>query len=82
MGSILQERVAQRCVERLCIGDREWKKKAPRSTSRPNVAGWVPDIIIVIGDAEQQQEAEEGDCCLSAPVAKPERFWMLEENHG
>ncbi|XP_008408610.1 protein FAM217B isoform X2 [Poecilia reticulata] len=39
MGSILQERVAQRCVERLCIGDREWKKKAPRSTSRPNVAG-------------------------------------------
>uniref|UniRef100_A0A3B3WLS3 Protein FAM217B n=1 Tax=Poecilia mexicana TaxID=48701 RepID=A0A3B3WLS3_9TELE len=37
MGSILQERVAQRCVERLCIGDREWKKKAPRSTSRPNV---------------------------------------------
>ncbi|XP_014829750.1 PREDICTED: uncharacterized protein LOC106908226 isoform X1 [Poecilia mexicana] len=39
MGSILQERVAQRCVERLCIGDREWKKKAPRSTSRPNVVG-------------------------------------------
>ncbi|XP_043978344.1 protein FAM217B-like isoform X2 [Gambusia affinis] len=39
MGSILQERVAQRCVERLCVGDKEWKKKAPRSTSRPNVAG-------------------------------------------
>ncbi|KAM4741489.1 uncharacterized protein FYW61_002942 isoform 2-T2 [Anableps anableps] len=39
MGSILQERVAQRRVERLSTSDRESKKKTSRSNSRPTVAG-------------------------------------------
>uniref|UniRef100_A0A3P8TBY0 Uncharacterized protein n=1 Tax=Amphiprion percula TaxID=161767 RepID=A0A3P8TBY0_AMPPE len=38
MGSILQERVAPRCVERVSSREREWKKKAAWSNNRPNVA--------------------------------------------
>ncbi|XP_059185531.1 uncharacterized protein LOC131968596 [Centropristis striata] len=37
MGSILQERVPQQCLERVSIRDREWKKKAPWINNRPNV---------------------------------------------
>uniref|UniRef100_UPI003AB0804E uncharacterized protein fam217bb n=1 Tax=Centroberyx gerrardi TaxID=166262 RepID=UPI003AB0804E len=37
MGTILQERVPQQCLERLSIREREWKK-APWSNNRPNVA--------------------------------------------
>ncbi|XP_062272549.1 uncharacterized protein LOC133978193 [Scomber scombrus] len=38
MGTILQERMPQQCLERLSIAEREWKKKVPWSNSRPNVA--------------------------------------------
>ncbi|XP_042262370.1 uncharacterized protein LOC122981077 isoform X1 [Thunnus albacares] len=38
MGTILQERMPQQCLERLSITEREWKKKVQWSNSRPNVA--------------------------------------------
>ncbi|XP_069031403.1 uncharacterized protein fam217bb [Embiotoca jacksoni] len=38
MGTILQERVTQPCLERVSIREREWKKKASWSNNRPNVA--------------------------------------------
>ncbi|KAK9528460.1 hypothetical protein VZT92_012618 [Zoarces viviparus] len=38
MGTILLERVPQQCLERLSVRDREWKKKVPWSSNRPNVA--------------------------------------------
>ncbi|TKS71193.1 Protein FAM217B [Collichthys lucidus] len=38
MGTILQERVAQQCLERTSIRDREKKKKASWSNNRPNVS--------------------------------------------
>ncbi|XP_040890664.1 uncharacterized protein fam217bb [Toxotes jaculatrix] len=37
MGTILQERVAQQCVERVFLRERDWKKKASCSNNRPNV---------------------------------------------
>ncbi|XP_022600747.1 uncharacterized protein LOC111221574 [Seriola dumerili] len=38
MGTILQERAPQQCVERVFIREREWKKKALWTNNRPNVA--------------------------------------------
>ncbi|XP_070814949.1 serine/arginine repetitive matrix protein 2-like [Chaetodon trifascialis] len=37
MGTILQERVPQQCLERVSITEREWKRKASWSNNRPNV---------------------------------------------
>lgn len=41
MGTILQERVPQQCLERVSIREREWKRKASWINSRPNVGRWV-----------------------------------------
>ncbi|KAF7646144.1 hypothetical protein LDENG_00192440 [Lucifuga dentata] len=38
MGTILQERVAQPCFDRIPIREREWKKKAPWNNNRPDAS--------------------------------------------
>ncbi|MED6262065.1 hypothetical protein ATANTOWER_013974 [Ataeniobius toweri] len=59
MGSILQERVARRCVERVSIGDNEWMK-ASRSSSRLTVAGTK------MGRRQAQRKSPQPQCLIQS----------------
>ncbi|XP_045931152.1 uncharacterized protein LOC123986804 isoform X1 [Micropterus dolomieu] len=75
MGTVLQERVPQQCLERLSIREREWKKKALWSDNRPNAASNK------MGRRQSQRKALQPQCTLPSQENNNDKGLQQRRKH-
>ncbi|XP_044027511.1 uncharacterized protein LOC122864274 [Siniperca chuatsi] len=75
MGTVLQERVPQQCLERISIREREWKKKALWMNNRPNVASNK------MGRRQSQRKSQHPQCTVPSQENNNEKRLQQRRKH-